>query len=226
RYPQGGEKQLCQAVTGKQVPPGGLPSNIGCAVFNVNTTCAIYRAIVKGMPVVNKVVTVSGSGVIEPKNLECPIGTPVSCLFDECGGLKETTFKIIAGGPMMGMAQYSFDIPVGKGTGSMLAFADKEEQTVAHPQCIRCGKCVSACPMHLEPLFLYQYAEKGMVDELNEAHIMDCMECGACAYTCPARMHLTHMFKTAKQLVKNKAAADKAAAEAKKAAEEKKEAAK
>ena len=226
RYPQGGEKQLCQAVTGKQVPPGGLPSNIGCAVFNVNTTCAIYRAIAKGMPVVNKVVTVSGSGVIEPKNLECPIGTPVSCLFDECGGLKDSTFKIIAGGPMMGMAQYSFDIPVGKGTGAMLAFADKEEQTVAHPQCIRCGKCVAACPMHLEPLFLYQYAEKGMVEELNEAHIMDCMECGACAYTCPARMHLTHMFKTGKQLVKDKMAADKAAAEAKKAAEEKKEAAK
>ena len=224
RYPQGGEKQLCQAVTGKQVPPGALPANIGCAVFNVNTTCAIYRAIAKGMPVVSKVVTVSGSGVIEPKNLECPIGTPVSCLFDECGGLKDNTYKIIAGGPMMGMAQYTCDIPVGKGTGSMLAFADKEEQTVANPQCIRCGKCVAACPMHLEPLFMYQYAEKGMVDELNEAHIMDCMECGACAYACPARMHLTHMFKTGKQLVKDKMAADKAAAEAKKAAEEKKEA--
>ena len=224
RYPQGGEKQLCQAITGKQVPPGGLPSNIGCAVFNVNTTCAIYRAIAQGMPVVNKVVTVSGSGVIEPKNLECPIGTPVSCLFDACGGLKDSTFKIIAGGPMMGMAQYSFDIPVGKGTGAMLAFAEKEEQTVAHPQCIRCGKCVAVCPVHLEPLFMYQYAEKKMVDELMAANVMDCMECGACAYTCPARMHLTHMFKTGKQLVKDKMAADKAAAEAKKAAEEKKEA--
>ena len=224
RYPQGGEKQLCQAITGKQVPPGGLPSNIGCAVFNVNTTCAIYRAIAQGMPVVSKVVTVSGSGVIEPKNLECPIGTPVSCLFDACGGLKDSTFKIIAGGPMMGMAQYSFDIPVGKGTGAMLAFAEKEEQTVAHPQCIRCGKCVAVCPVHLEPLFMYQYAEKKMVDELMAANVMDCMECGACAYTCPARMHLTHMFKTGKQLVKDKMAADKAAAEAKKAAEEKKEA--
>ena len=224
RYPLGGEKQLCQAITGKQVPPGGLPSNIGCAVFNVNTTCAIYRAIAQGMPVVNKVVTVSGSGVIEPKNLECPIGTPVSCLFDACGGLKDSTFKIIAGGPMMGMAQYSFDIPVGKGTGAMLAFAEKEEQTVAHPQCIRCGKCVAVCPVHLEPLFMYQYAEKKMVDELMAANVMDCMECGACAYTCPARMHLTHMFKTGKQLVKDKMAADKAAAEAKKAAEEKKEA--
>ena len=224
RYPQGGEKQLCQAITGKQVPPGGLPSNIGCAVFNINTTCAIYRAITQGMPVVHKIVTVSGSGVVEPKNVECPIGTPVSCLFDFCGGLKEGTYKLIAGGPMMGMAQYTADIPVGKGTGAMLAFCENEEQTVENPQCIRCGKCVAACPMHLEPLFMYQYASKGMVDELNDAHIMDCMECGACAYACPARMHLTHMFTTGKQLVKDKMAADKAAAEAKKAAQEQKEA--
>ena len=224
RYPQGGEKQLCQAITGKQVPPGGLPSNIGCAVFNINTTCAIYRAITQGMPVVRKVVTVSGSGIIEPKNIECPIGTPVSCLLDACGGVKDGTYKLIAGGPMMGMAQYTADIPVAKGTGAILAFCENEEQTVEHPQCIRCGKCVAACPVHLEPLFMYQYAAKGMVDELNEAHIMDCMECGACAYACPARMHLTQMFKTGKQLVKNKMAADKAAAEAKKAAEEKKEA--
>ena len=207
------------------MPPGGLPANIGCAVFNINTTCAIYRAITTGMPVVKKIVTVSGSGVVEPKNIECPIGTPVSCLFDACGGLKDGTYKLVCGGPMMGMAQYTADIPVAKGTGAMLAFCENEEQTVEHPQCIRCGKCVSACPMHLEPLFMYQYASKGMVDELNDAHIMDCMECGACSYICPARMHLTHMFKTGKQLLKDKMAADKAAAEAKKAAaEEKKEA--
>lgn len=225
RYPQGGEKQLCQAITGKQVPPGGLPAAIGCAVFNINTTCAIFRSITQGMPVVNKIVTVSGSGVVEPKNLECPIGTPFSCLFDACGGLNDKTYKLIAGGPMMGMAQYTADVSVGKGTGAVLAFCDKEEQTVEHPQCIRCGKCVAACPMHLEPLFMYQYASKNMLDELNDAHIMDCMECGACAYVCPARVHLTHMFKTGKQKLKDKMAADRAAAEAKKAAEEKKEAA-
>ena len=224
RYPQGGEKQLCQAITGKQVPPGGLPANIGCAVFNINTTCAIFRAITTGMPVVKKIVTVSGSGVVEPKNIECPIGTPVSCLFDACGGLKDGTYKLICGGPMMGMAQYTADIPVAKGTGAMLAFCEDEEKNVENPQCIRCGKCVAACPMHLEPLFMFQYASKGMVEELEAAHIMDCMECGACSYICPARVHLTHMFKTGKQLVKDKAAAEKAAA-AKKAEEEKKEAA-
>ena len=126
---------------------------------------------------------------------------------------------------MMGMAQYTADVSVGKGTGAVLAFCESEEQTVEHPQCIRCGKCVAACPMHLEPLFMYQYASKNMLDELNDAHIMDCMECGACAYVCPARVHLTHMFKTGKQKLKDKMAADRAAAEAKKAAEEKKEAA-
>ena len=220
RYPQGGEKQLCQAITGRQVPPGGLPSNIGCAVFNINTTCAVYRAVAQGMPVVRKIVTVSGSGVIEPKNIECPIGTPVSELFDACGGLKDETYKLIMGGPMMGMAQYTAEVPVGKGTGAMLAFCEDEEQNLDNPQCIRCGRCVSACPMHLEPLFMYQYASKNMMEELENAHIMDCMECGACSYACPARMHLTHMFKYGKQKLRDHQMAQKAAAEAKKAREQ------
>ena len=222
RYPQGGEKQLCQAITGKQVPPGGLPSAIGCAVFNINSVCAIYRAVTTGMPVVRKVVTVSGSGVVEPKNLECPIGTPVSLLFDACGGLKDNTYKLIAGGPMMGMAQYTADISVAKGTGALLAFAGDENKVAEDPTCIRCGRCVEACPMHLEPLYLYMYVQKKRVDDLNAAHIMDCMECGACAYICPGRLHLTQSFKAGKQMVKDDAAKKKAAAEAAKAAEEKK----
>ena len=199
RYPQGAEKQLIQTVTGRCVPPGGLPSAIGCAVFNINTTIAIFRAITTGMPVVSKVVTVSGSGVIEPKNVE--------------------TFKIIAGGPMMGMAQYTCDIPVAKGTGAMLAFAADEDKTVENPTCIRCGRCVEACPVHLEPLYMYMYEQKGMIEELEAANIMDCMECGACAYICPGRLHLTQTFKTGKQKVKDAAAKRKAAAEAAKAAE-------
>ena len=225
RYPQGGEKQLCQAITGKQVPPGGLPANIGCAVFNINTTCAIYRAVYTGMPVVNKIVTVSGSGVIEPKNIECPIGTPISKLFDACGGLREDTYKLIMGGPMMGLAQYNVDVTVGKGTGAMLAFAGKEEQYEEHPQCIRCGKCVGVCPMRLEPVFMYKYLMKGDVDTWqNTLHGMDCIECGACTYICPARLPLIHAFRMGKQKVNNARMAAKAKAEAEKAAAEKKEA--
>lgn len=221
RYPQGAEKQLCQAITGREVPPGKLPSEIGCAVFNLNTTCAIYRAITKGMPVVKKIVTVSGSGVNEPKNLECPLGTPISALLDACGGVKDETYKLIAGGPMMGIAQFTADVPVDKGTGAILAFAEKEEQTVEAPQCIKCGRCVSVCPMHLEPVFLYQFASHNMLDEYEAANGMDCMECGACTYICPARMHLVHMFKTGKQKLGAKKRAEKAAAEAKAAAEKK-----
>ncbi|MBQ3104080.1 MAG: electron transport complex subunit RsxC [Oscillospiraceae bacterium] len=214
RYPQGAEKQLCQAVTGRQVPPGALPSAIGCVVLNLNTVIAIYRAVYKGMPVVSKVVTVSGSGVMEPKNLLCPIGTPVSVLLDNCGGVKDTTFKIIAGGPMMGLAQYTTDVPVTKGVGSILAFAENEERTVANPQCIRCGRCVEACPMHLEPLYMYKYTEKKRIEDMERLNLMDCIECGACTYICPARVHLVQMFRVGKQLINADRAAKKAAAEA------------
>ena len=226
RYPQGAEKQLVQAVSGRQVPSGKLPADAGCCIFNLNTTCSIYKAVYTGMPVVSKVVTVSGSGVIEPKNLECPIGTPITKLFDACGGLKDETYKLIMGGPMMGLAQYDVDVTVGKGTGAMLAFADKEEQYVEDPQCIRCGKCVGVCPIRLEPIFMYKYLMKGDVDTWqNVLHGMDCIECGACTYTCPARLPLTHAFRLGKQEVNNARMAAKAKAEAEaKAAAEKKEA--
>ena len=201
RYPQGGEKQLCQAITGKQVPPGGLPANIGCAVFNINTTIAIYHAIKDGMPVVRKVVTVSGSGVVEPKNLECPIGTPVSLLFDACGGLKDETFKLIAGGPMMGMAQASADFPVAKGTGAVLAFAANENKVSEDPTCIRCGKCAEVCPVGLLPFNIASDLRRNDTSRLRELHVMDCIECGSCAYNCPAHIPLVQYIRMGKQFI-------------------------
>ena len=146
-------------------------------------------------------------------------------LFDACGGLREDTYKLIMGGPMMGLAQYNVDVTVGKGTGAMLAFAGKEEQYEEHPQCIRCGKCVGVCPMRLEPVFMYKYLMKGDVDTWqNTLHGMDCIECGACTYICPARLPLIHAFRMGKQKVNNARMAAKAKAEAEKAAAEKKEA--
>ncbi len=221
RYPQGAEKQLVQAITGRQVPPGGLPASVGCAVFNVDTAAAIYRAVTTGMPLIRRIVTVAGSGTVEPKNLEVRVGTPLKCVFDACGGVKDTTFKIIMGGPMMGHAQYNLDAPVGKGTNALLAFCEKEEKTVENPVCIRCGKCVSVCPMHLEPLIMNMYTNKDRLEELEAANIFDCIECGSCSYICPGRVHLVHNFRTGKQKINNKRAAEKAAAEAAAQAEEK-----
>lgn len=213
RYPQGAEKQLCQALTGRQVPPGQLPAAIGCAVFSTATTAAIYRAVYKGLPVISRVVTVTGSGVMEPKNLECPVGTPLSDLLNCCGGVSERTYKLIMGGPMMGHAQYSAEVPVGKGTNGLVAFAKDEERTVKEPACIRCGKCTSVCPMRLQPLFLYKYERKDMVAALEAANILDCIECGACAYICPGRLHLVHSMRMGKQKVNAAKAAAKRAAE-------------
>lgn len=199
RYPQGSDKQLCQAITGRQIPPGGQTEEVGCAIFDIQTVCEIRRAIVSGMPVVRQVVTVAGSGVEEPGNIECPVGTPVSCLLDDCGGLKKKTFKLIVGGPMTGTAQSAADVPVEKGTSAVLAFAGREGRGSRHSQCIRCGRCLRVCPMRLQPLFLYQYASRNRLGAMEAANIMDCMECGACAYVCPARLPLTRMFHQGKE---------------------------
>ena len=201
RYPQGAEIQLIQARTGRQVPPGGLPASVGCAVFNINTTIAIYHAIKDGMPVVRKVVTVSGSGVVEPKNLECPIGTPVSLLFDACGGLKDETFKLIAGGPMMGMAMFDLNVPITKTSSSILAMTKDEVAANEPTNCIRCGRCASVCPSHLVPQKMAEAADRQDLDLFQKLNGMECYECGTCTYVCPAKRRLTQSFKQARRAV-------------------------
>ena len=220
KYPQGAEKQLINACTGREVPSGKLPADAGCAVFNVDTTGAIYRRFTTGMPVVRRIVTVSGSAVATPKNLEVRIGTPVEKLIEACGGFKAAPNKLLMGGPMMGVAQFSLEIPVFKGTNAFLAFCEDEDKRVADPQCIRCGKCIEVCPMKLQPIHMYMYTLRKDYDAMNKFHVMDCFECGSCTYNCPGRLPLTPTFKMGKGMIKARDAELRAKAEAEKAKKE------
>ena len=218
RYPQGAEKQLIQTVTGREVPPGGLPASVGCAVFNTFTAYSVYRAAHEGRPAIERVVTVSGSCIAEPKNLIVPVGTPLSYVFEQAGGFASEPEKILMGGPMMGNAMYDLSVGTTKGTNALLAFGAQEDQTVENPTCIRCGRCAEACPMKLLPVYLYMYERKDDFEMMEKYHLMDCIECGACTYSCPGRLHLTQSCRTGKAKINAKKAAEKARAEAEKAA--------
>lgn len=206
RYPQGAEKQLIQTVTGRQVPPGGLPAAVGCGVFNAATCAAIYDAVYEGMPLVRRGVTVTGEAIKTPKNFIAPIGTPYADLIAAADGFSEDPYKVLSGGPMMGITQYDLNVPVIKGTNAITCFTHKQNTEVAQPHCIRCGRCVGVCPMHLMPLYLYQAERKDNIDELNRRNIGDCIECGSCAYICPARIPLVQSFKNAKVKVREASA--------------------
>ncbi|MBO5222294.1 MAG: electron transport complex subunit RsxC [Clostridia bacterium] len=203
KYPQGGEKQLIRAVTGREVPPGKLPMDIGCAVFNVDTCASLYRAIYKGQPLIKRVVTVSGSAVASPANLLVRIGTAYRDLFKFCGGFTSDPYKIITGGPMMGSAQHSVDIPVVKNTSSLLAFAEDggEEGFSESDVCIRCGRCMAACPMRLQPTKIYENAVLNRFGECAKLNVQDCIECGCCAYVCPAKLYLVQAMRMAKSQI-------------------------
>lgn len=200
KYPQGGEKQLIYALTRKKVPYDGLPSDIGCAVFNVDTAASIYRSVSFGMPLMMRQLTVSGPAVGIPKNLQVRIGTPFSYVLDKCGFAARPK-RIIAGGPMMGVAQHTLDVPVIKTTTAILAFDDDVPRSEENPRCIRCGRCVSVCPMRLMPNLLALNAEYNNLDECRRRNISDCIECGCCAYVCPGKLHIVQQIRSAKAAI-------------------------
>ena len=202
RYPQGSEKQLIQSLTRREVPPGQLPTAVGCAVFNVSTYAAIYRAVRLGMPLIQRIVTISGEAIAQPQNFIVRIGTPFRDLVEAAGGLHDTTERVISGGPMMGIAQSELSVPVIKATNSILCLLKDVNGAAENPVCLRCGKCVSVCPMRLQPLYMYRFTNAGKVEELKRLNILDCMECGCCAFTCPGKLPLVERFRAGKQQVR------------------------
>ncbi len=202
RYPQGAEKQLIQAVTGREVPGGQLPVSVGCAVFNVSTYAAIYRAVVEGKALTQRIVTISGETVREPQNFIVRIGTSFHDLIEAAGGLTNHTERVISGGPMMGIAQQDLSVPVVKATNSILCLPEDKNGAAENPVCIRCGKCVEVCPMRLQPLYLYRFEQARDGKTLERLNVMDCIECGSCAFTCPGKLPLVERFRKGKQLVK------------------------
>ena len=218
RYPQGAEKQLIQRITGREVAPGGLPAHVGCAVFNVGTAAAVYDAVVEGKPLTHRILTVTGDAIKEPKNLLVPLGTAFQHIIDEGKGFKETPDRILTGGPMMGIAQFTLEVGCIKGTNAVLCMTKKEAAPVEKEEtCLRCARCVNVCPMHLTPVYMHLYAEKGMWKEAEALNVMDCIECGSCNYICPARLHLVQSFRNTKGQLRQLAAKEKAAKEAAKA---------
>jgi electron transport complex protein RnfC len=197
KYPQGGEKQLINAITKRQVPSGGLPMDVGCVVQNVGTALAIRDAVMEGIPLYQRVMTVTGVGVKKPSNLLVRIGTPMRNVFEHCQTDFSKVKKIIMGGPMMGLAQSDIEAPVLKATSGLLTLDGSWPGIRAH-QCIRCGNCVNACPVHLVPSSLAKYIEKEMYEDAEDWNVSDCIECGSCAFVCPSRINLVHFMKLGK----------------------------
>lgn len=203
KYPQGAELMLIKAITGRELPSGKLPADIGIIVNNVSTAAAVADAVTTGQPLLERVVTVSGTMVERPQNLRVRLGTPFSDLLAECG-LKGQPGKIIQGGPMMGITQSDMSVPVTKVVSGILALAPTETVPFEVGPCIRCARCVDVCTMRLQPIFLSQFAERGMLDQAEAYHLFDCRECGCCSYVCPARRPLLQNIRLAKNAVRAK----------------------
>jgi electron transport complex protein RnfC len=202
KYPQGGEKQLIDAVIGRQVPaPPAIPISVGAVVQNVGTAFAIYEAVMKNKPLIDRIITVTGKSVKNPSNLLARLGTPFQQLIDECGGLPEDTGKIIGGGPMMGKALLSLDVPMTKGSSGLLIMNEKEARRSEPQPCIRCAKCVSACPMGLEPFLLSKASAMEDWEMAEKNDVVSCIECGSCQFTCPSKRPLLDMIRLGKTTV-------------------------
>ena len=201
KYPQGAEKQLIKALTGREVPSGRLPLDVGSVVHNVGTAFAIYEAVQKNKPLFERVVTVTGKSVVKPGNYMVRTGTPLIKLIEAAGGMPDDTGKIINGGPMMGKAVASTEIPVVKGMSGVVLFPGNESVREAIKPCIKCAKCLTVCPLNLEPYLLMTLSEKGMFERAEKERITDCMECGSCSFTCPAARPLLDYIRLGKSAV-------------------------
>ncbi len=200
-YPQGSEKQQIFSVTGRTVPAGGLPMDVGCVVENVGTTLAVWDAVVNGRPLTHRTITVSGDAVAQPANLLAPIGTRFADLVAACGGRSGRVAKIVSGGPMMGFAQATLDVAMTKTSSGLLLFSERCIAPFTSQACIACGRCVDACPMRLVPADLSQAIEADDIEGAEAYNVMDCFECGACAYVCPARRPLVQHMRRAKAIL-------------------------
>lgn len=201
KYPQGAEKQLIYAITKRQVPSGGLPADAGAIVLNIDTVSQISQAFRTGMPLTKRIVTVSGDCIKEPANFEVYTGVTFQYIIDAAGGFVDDVKKLVMGGPMMGIAQYSTEVPVVKTTSSLLALSKEGGGYDDYSPCIRCGKCVDHCPMHLMPLYLSKYSVEGNLERAEEYNILDCIECGLCSYLCPGKQGPLHNIRIAKQQI-------------------------
>jgi len=198
KYPQGAEKQLIKAITGREVPCGGLPMDVGCLVQNVGTALAVFEALKLGKPLIQRVLTLSGSAAKNPGNFKVRIGTPFSHIISYAGGTAEECRKLIMGGPMMGIAQHTDEVPVVKGTSGILLMSEAEVLRDEPGPCIRCGRCVDYCPMRLVPNEIARMVEKGKLDLAEEYGVFDCMECGVCSFVCPSKIKHVHLMKQGK----------------------------
>jgi electron transport complex protein RnfC len=207
KYPQGAEKMLIKSVLDREVPSGKLPLDVGVVVQNVASVATIAEAFETGLPLVERIVTVTGRGVRKPANLIVPIGTRLRDLFAACGGLTDDAHEIVMGGPMMGVSQHDLDVPVLKGTTGVVVLRRDETKKAATYPCIRCGHCLDACPVFLNPQLLGSLARTSRHDEMEAEHLWDCMLCGCCSYVCPSHIPLSQMFAASRTALRKRKAA-------------------